>query len=231
MKKKARLFSFSDVVLMQHGAMVVKFLPEDLIDFIKFDSTFLPDYPAGIYTLISKLKTLKSDKVVIDEMTELTQTSNDALAACNRAFRTIGFFVSKVYKGNVAVQNQFGFNDIRAARQDHGRMIRFMDDLILVCKSYRQALIDGGCDEAVVDSLPTLRDQLQVAETRQEKFKKDRGLITQERVEKLNALYELLVPVSEMAQIMYADDPARLSRYTLPRPKSSTNSVADLVVS
>jgi hypothetical protein len=230
MKKDTRLFSISDDKLRQHGETVAMSIGNDIGEFTAFDSTFDPAYDAVILNVINDLNAMKSDQVVIDEMTEYTQNSNDALAACNTAFRTISFFVRKTFPDNAAVQNQFGLNDIKNARKDQSKMVRFMDDLIIVCGKYGDTLIKGGCNPALIDSLPELREALNKAETAQEKFKKDRGLMTQERVLKLNELYRLLIPVSEIAQIIYADNEAKLSRYTLPRPKSSSNSDDDLIV-
>ncbi|WP_430818051.1 hypothetical protein, partial [Carboxylicivirga marina] len=166
-----------------------------------------------------------------DEMTEKTQAVYDAAAGCNSAYRTIISFAVKAFADNKAVQNQFGANDINKVRKDHTRLVVFMGDLIKVVNKYREQLISAGCSELLIDSLPQLHSQLIEVKTAQELFKKERGIITQERVEKLNNLYDLLTPISEMAQIIFADDEARLARYLMPRPKSSTNSVDDLIIS
>lgn len=150
--------------------------------------------------------------------------------ACNGAFRSVKYFVLKAYPDNVAIHNQFGFNDIRKVRQNQGRMVIFMGDFIKVTDAHKEKLIEEGCNAALLDKLPSLLTDLQDSKTDQEVFKKERGVITQERIEKLNELYKLLVPISEMAQIIFADDEARLKSYLLPSPKSSTNSADDLIV-
>lgn len=231
MDKLLRLFNIPDAELLQHGETVSATMPEDLSHFITFDSTITEAYPTSIQAAITEVKAIKSDQVVIDEMTELTQAANNALAACNQAYRTISFFVRKAFSTNAAVQNQFGLNDIAKSRKNQAKMILFMEDLVRVANKYQESLISQGCNPSVLETLPVLRDTLKQSNTQQEKFKKDRGLITQERVEKLNRLYKLLVPASEMAHIIFADDQARLARYALPRPKSSTNNNDDLIVS
>ncbi|TRX65911.1 hypothetical protein [Carboxylicivirga sp. M1479] len=231
MSKNDRLFNVPDATLQQHGTSVATVLPNDLEKFKFFDSTFLDSYPDTIKAAIEEVKAIKTDMVIIDEMTEKTQAVYDSAAACNRAYRTITFFVLKAFSDNKAVQNQFGANDIGKLRKDNTRLVVFMGDLIKVVNKYRVELITAGCSEVVIDSLQQLHTKLSEAKTAQELFKKERGLITQDRVKKLNDLYELLVPISEMAQIIFADDEARMARYLLPRPKSSTNSADDLIVS
>jgi len=231
MSKNDRLFNVTDSTILQHGKTVAVTLPQDVGDFITFDSTMNDSYPSTIDEAVNAVIALKTDMVVIDEMAEKTLAVNDALAACNKSFRTIKFFVLKAFPDNKAIQNQFGFNDIRKLRKDQSRMVMFMSDFIQIVAKHGDALIAEGCSVAVLDELPVMLQNLQNTNTAQEMFKKERGLITQGRIEKLNELYSLLKPISEVAQIIYADDVARLARYVMPLPKSSSNSEDDLIVS
>lgn len=229
MSKLERNFKLTDARLQQFGATVCETLPQDLLDFQAFDSTLPDNYADSIKAAIESIQTVKTDMVVIDEMAERTQAVNDDMAGCNTAFRTIKYFVMKCFPGNTAIHNQFGFNDIEKVRKNHARMLVFMRDFTGVTMQHKAKLVEAGCSEALVDSLPDLVSQLQNSKTEQEVFKKQRGLITQERVEKLNDLFDLLNPISDMAQIIYADDEARLNRYRFPTPKSASNSVDDLI--
>ncbi len=83
----------------------------------------------------------------------------------------------------------------------------------------------------MIDSLPTLQQKLFEANNNQEMFKKERGKVTRERVEKINILYDHLKTISDIARIIYADNPAQLEKYLFPTPKSSTNSSDDLLTS
>ncbi|WP_439183354.1 hypothetical protein [Carboxylicivirga taeanensis] len=224
MKKTERTYNLSDAVLLRYGNRIAEVIPEDFEAFKTFDTTFPDSYQADLKTSLASVMALKTDMVIVDEMAEKTQAVQEAMAACNSAFRTIKFFVNKAFPGNTAVHNQFGFNDIAKARRNHGTMLLFMGDFTKVTQSYRTALLEAGCSEGLLDSLPQLHQELQEAETAQELFKKERGLLTQQRVEKLNELYKLLTPVSEMAQIIYANDEARRARYSLPSPNASTPS-------
>lgn len=229
MNKTDRIFNVPDAELQQFSDTVAETLPQDITDFKLFDSTFPDTYPTDIKTALGAVKAIKTDMVVIDEMTEKTQAVANAMAACNTAFKTIKFFVTKSFPDNAAVHNQFGFNDIAKVRQNQAGMLVFMNDFVKIVNSHKAQLTAEGCSEALIDSLPQLLDDLQTSKTEQEMFKKKRGLITQERIEKLNELYQLLTPVSDIAQIIYADDVARMSRYMIPRPKSTSNSEDDLI--
>lgn len=231
MSKNERDYSVSDASIIEHADTVKASIADDLGDFTAFDSTIVPDYGTQIGAAIDGVFAIKSDQVIIDEQVEKTQHLNKAMGDCTSAFRTVAYFVRKAFDGNKAVQNQFGFNDIDKVRNNQSKMILFMESLAETAQHYQAELVAAGCNEAVITSLPEKATALRTANTEQEKFKKDRGLYTQERVQKLNELYRLLVPVSEIAQIIYADDPARLGRYILPKPPGSTNAPDDLVTS
>jgi len=221
MPKNERSYNITDADLLQHGETVATVIVEDIEDFTHFDATFQEEYPTSIQNAIGAVKAIKTDMVVIDEMAEKTTAVNKALTDCNRSFRNIKYFVEKAFPDNRAIQNQFGFNDIAKYRTDATGMIVFMGDFITIVSKYESELTQQGCNTSLLDELPSLRDNLQTAKVTQELFKKERGLITQKRVKKLNELYRLLSPVSEVASIIYNDDKARLARYTFPRPKTS----------
>lgn len=81
-------------------------------------------------------------------------------------------------------------------------------------------MIAEGCKKKLIDKLLLDAQNLKTTNIKQDKFKKERGVITQEHVQLLNKVYKLLKPISEVAQIIYSDDAARLAKYNLPKPKS-----------
>ncbi len=230
MSENNRKFTIPDPTLLEHASRVKTTLSDDLDDFHAFDRTIDKETVKDLDSAIEKVNNIKTDDVVIDEMTELTDMVNLAMGNCNSAFKTVAFFARKVFKDNKAVQNQLGLNDIAKARNKHAQMIVFMNSLAKVAAKYKDELVKGGMNGSVVDSLPGLHQELLNANNNQEVFKKERGIITQERVNSLNKLYDLLLPISDIARIIYADNPAQLAKYTMPSPPSSTQSEDDLVV-
>lgn len=226
-----RKFTITDGRLIEHGTTVASFLPEDLEDFSAFDSTFGHPFVDKLKAGIEAFNQMKQDDVVIDEQSQFTDEVNEKMAKCNEAYKTVAFFVRKAFDGNDSIQNQFGMNDIREARDNQPKMIQFMGSLAKTAARYKDQLVESGINPKVIDTLPQLYEELSEANNRQEMFKKERSAITQERVEGLNDLYDMLLYVSNMARIIYADDPAQLNKYTLPRPRTSTDSADDLITS
>ena len=59
--------------------MVASSLPNDISDFINFDDTFDENYHQIIQGGIDEVMGIRTDNVVIDEITELTQIVNTSL--------------------------------------------------------------------------------------------------------------------------------------------------------
>ena len=231
MSMNNRKFNITDGRLLEYGNSVASFLPGDMEDFKSFDSTFGQHFINELKTGIEDFNQVKSDKVAVDEQTELTDQVRESMEKCNHAFKTVAFFARKAFDGNDSIQNQLGFNDIAEARGNQLKMIEFMVSLAKTAAKYKDQLTEAGINPEVIDSLPDLHKELTEANNKQEMYKKERPSLTSERVERLNKLYDLLLYVSDMARIIYADDPAQLNKYKMPTPRTSTDSEDDLITS
>lgn len=221
MSDKKRKFNLDDARLLERASTEVSFLGEDIGDFTAFDNTFGQSTIDDLQATITAASATKRDDVVIDEQAELTTTVDENMEACKNAYKTVSYFVRKVFKNKKDIQNQFGLNDYKKVRNNHAKMIVFMRSLADTASKYQAELVAGGVNESVITSLPTLAQALFDANNNQEIFKKQRGTFTQDRIEKLNLVYDQLIPISNAARIIYADNPAQLAKYVLPNPSST----------
>ena len=106
-----------------------------------------------------------------------------------------------------------------------------MRSLATTVAKYKDQLIEVGINPEIIDSLPFLHQELTEANNEQENYKKERLSLSHERVKRLNKLYDMLLYVSDMAKIIYADNPTQLNKYKMPTPRTSTDSEDDLLTS
>lgn len=231
MKKTVRNYKIEDAKLIEHSEKVKGALVIHITDFMAFDSTLDATYPEILDVAIVAATTHSSDEVVVGQQAALTENVNAVMGLCNKAFKTIAFFVRIAFPTQLAVQKQFGLTTIDQARHNQAKMVLFMDRLNTVAQQYATELTTAGCSPVVIESLAGLATQLKEANALQENFKGERPVITVERVEKLNALYQLALHLSNIAHIIYADEPTKLAIFAMTRPASSTDSPDDLIVS
>ena len=217
MSENVRVYNIPDADLQQAGELMVVALPDDNAAFTAFDSTITATYPASIRAALDQAKEVETNEKVVQELADLTAKLNEAHQNCYTAFLTIAYFVRKAFDKNPAMQKKFGLVEIRKAQGVQTRFIRFMQDLAKVAEQNKDALILAGCSPATIAGLTALAKALLDADVAQEKFKKDRGILTQDRIGYLNELYNLLKPIDEVAQIIYRNDAARMAKYMLPR--------------
>ncbi len=229
MAKIYRDYNISDAILLEHSEGLVEVIDNNISEFTKFDTTIGSDYSASIKRSIDDVYGVKSDNVIVDEMSAKTDLLLSVLGECNKAYITIAFFVRKAFPGDRNMANIFGANDIANVRKNQERMVPFMHTLEKNVAEYRDALITAGCNETVINSLPELRNKLLRANNDQELFKNERNVHTRERIVRLNALYKKVVIISEIARIIFADNEPLLKRYRLPSPVGSTNNDYDLL--
>ena len=231
MDKIYRKSPLPDAVLHEHGAKVSVSLVDDLADFTTFDSTIDRGFIQTLQGAVDDVREVKKDEVMVDELNQLTNEVNRKMAACNKGYKTVAYFVRHIFDGDAGIQYEFGLDDIKGARNNQPKMIFFMDTLAKTAAKYKDQLVKGGMNADTIDALPKLAEELHEANQKQEQFKDERAELTQERIKRANALYEPLARVSDIAKIIYADDPAKLNKYVMPTPDSSTNSEDDLITS
>jgi len=223
MSQNNRKYTITDARLLEHGSVLVKSLEDDLDDFSSFDSTISRNFTDRVQEAIDASYQIKSDRIVIYELAQLTNELNRHMAACKNAYETVAYFAQKVFRDNISVQSQFGLNDSRPGN-NHLEMIIFMASLAKTAAIYRDSLEKGGINPDVIDTLPKLQEELYEAKNRQEMFKKERSKTTYERVKRMNALYDRVNAISDIARIIYEENPANLNKYLIPIRRPSKRS-------
>jgi uncharacterized protein (UPF0305 family) len=208
---------------------LVEVIDKDTPLFSKFDTTINSNFSQSIKDAISRVYEIKSDTVIIDEMSAKTDLLLSVLGECNKAYSTIAFFVRKAFPGDKNMANIFGANDIANVRKSQEKMAPFMHILEKNVANHRDTLITAGCNEDIINSIPNLRERLLKANSDQEIFKNERSAHTRERIIRLNELYRKVATISEIAQIIFADNEPMLKKYKLPSPVGSTKNSDNLL--
>jgi len=101
-------------------------------------------------------------------------------------------------------------------------MIQFMNQFHTTAVKYSAQLLAKGFTQAKIDEIGSLKTALDEANQKQEAFKKDRGVLTQERVGKLNTAWQRMQDVCNAAKYVYAENYAKLARYITSENKGTT---------
>ena len=94
----------------------------------------------------------------------------------------------------------------------------------LAAAKYSAELIAAGFDQHAIDNIQLTFDKLVTANNDQEYYKGERQAITQQRIEKMNAAWEIVLNVCKAGKIIYADNPAKYKQYVLYESQSGSGS-------
>ena len=82
-------------------------------------------------------------------------------------------------------------------------------------------MIAQGFTQARIDEVNSIKTALDTANQNHEAFKKNRPVLTQERVGKMNAAWERMLDVCKAAKFVYSENHAKLSRYLINEGKAT----------
>jgi len=224
MRDTFRNFHLSGPELKEFGYRVFTSLPNDINDFMAFDMSMgqnTVEEVGSAYTAFSKIKT---DSLAIGDLMETTDEVEAVMDKCRKTYNSCMYFAKKAFPKKRAMHHKFGLNDYDEARQNHPKMIVFMQTLSSVVDEYRNVLLNAGCPEDQINLVSKLTRELVAANNKQELNKKDRGVLTVERTEAYNNLVNVLKPINDVARIIYADNSGKMDLYVFPQPKYSPSS-------
>ena len=223
-KDIVRIYFMSDASMLEKARYIYNCLVHDLADFTAFAPKFVQTFVDNFMLKIEAAEDAPQDNQIIDILAQKTDAVNQAMEDCRKLFNKMRYFLEEAFKSNTSLLNEIGYNDYGAARNSQKEMIRFMKVLVTACNKYASELIAVGFDQNQIDSIQATLDKLVTANDDQEYYKGERQAITQQRIEKMNAVWEIVLDVCKAGKIIYADNPAKYKQYVLYESQSGSGS-------
>lgn len=216
METITRIYKTSDPFMQEFTKTMREHFVEDQAAFATFDPDFANPYEEVWLTAINTSGAQPTDEIVIDQLTQLTADVEAAMTNARNKFQDSKYFIEKAFPNNVPVWNEFGYDNYNGIRLDQRGMIEFMKLLHTTATKYAAELTTAGYNAAAIAEIETLMVALDTANTTQEKFKGDRGVITQTRISAHNALWDITTRTSKAGKVVFRNDAARYNLCLLP---------------
>jgi Carboxypeptidase regulatory-like domain len=205
----------------KHGAYV-----EDLADFTDFDPDFDAAYGNTFELAIDDAEAMDDDETVLDQQAQLTVAIETEMKNCRNKYQDSKPFIVKAFPDDVAIQNEFGFNDYKKAQESQAVFTKFMLKFHAVATKYKVQLIAKNYTQLKIDEILTRYTALKDADIAQELFIKNRPVKTQERIIKFNDAWAIERTICEAGKRIYKDDYAKYQRYLLPPGEETPEAVS-----
>lgn len=209
-------FSIPIAVLLEQAGEVHENLEGDLPEFQAFDPDLNPDKQKALHDNVMLALETGTDKTQLSALIRKTMGVKAEMAACEKLFKTVRYFLEKKHANNPALIKQFRILDYNKIRNNQKALVVYMFELAKNAETHQQLLMDAGMKEAEILAIRPAAEALSVANKKQESGKGQRKLSTAERHTVLNDIYDILMEFNKAAKLVFEDDPIRRERYAIP---------------
>lgn len=225
MKKIRREYSGSDSYMLETSSALQALFEDSVADFTNLDSTLDAAFATDWKAKIDAAYTVVQHSQVKDIAAQKTEDVLAIMEKCRLKYNEVKFFIGKAFKDYLRKQEQFGIDTYNKIRSKNAAMIIFMDEMSKAAATYETELLAVGMSAASIAEIVSLRDDLLNANTEQERYFKETRVITQERIDVLNACYIDTRTVIDAAMVVYYNDYARRSNYVYLPSSSGKNDI------
>ncbi len=211
-----RDYSLSDEVMIEDARTKRATYAEDIADFTAFDPDFDAAYGTAFEAAIDTAEATDDDETVLDQQAQLTAAIETEMKNCSDKFQDSKPFIIKAFPDDVGIQNEFGFNDYKKARDNQAVFTKFMLKFHKIATKYSAQLIAVNYTAPKIAEILTRYEALRDADIAQEVFIKNRPVKTQERISLMNAAWAIEKTICNAGKRIYKNNFAKYQRYLLP---------------
>lgn len=210
------LYSCSDAVFMRWVFQSITLIKEEKARFWAFSVLFTPEKIQEIEVLYDELSRIPSDKEYDDIQAQSTEDVKACVEACASFYQVCKFDIVNVFPNMKHIWDQFGFNDLEAARKSGRGMLLFYSDFILIAHLHKEAMIEAVWTEETFTKIAELKDELKMNLDQQSKCFVDRACASDKRHICLNTIYVKLANYMKAAKSIYMNHEGMLRWFMFP---------------
>ncbi|MCD4819453.1 MAG: hypothetical protein K8S23_12245 [Candidatus Cloacimonetes bacterium] len=222
-----RTFHFADPVALQKARVFLSCLTRDISDFGAFDSDFNADYLTKFGNLIEAAAAIPDHEYMQDQLAIKTTELKDIMEAARKAFRFMKPFIEKAFPNRKDIWNLFGYDNFSGIRNNQERLTAFIARLHETAVKYSAELIAAGYPQEKIDLIKFYQNNIVKANVDQDDFKIVIKNQTNERIKKMNDMWEVVLHINRIGKLIYEDDYSKYQQYVLYH--SSTQGEPDVL--
>lgn len=189
----------------------------DLAHFSAFDSWYTSDIDTQ---LVSGIQTGMKDfpeNSLIEAINRIQDLLALKLAAARHCYEKLTYYVGTGFRDTAVTNETFGSSAFLEARSSAKKMIPLLKKAreAISKEGNHDRLLAVGMPEGLPQEMANIAAELDLVYGELKILKKQHLLITRERIELFNSLWDTLSKICDDAKIIFANDPARLAIYEL----------------
>ena len=207
-----RDFKLADAVLKQKADEFINLIDRDITEFT--DRGYNPSKKREFSTARDTVDEFPSDEQLEAIKMELTTQKDATISALEKTMRSIFNMAQNVFGQFSAKYKEFG--NAMISQQSDSELVRTAKSTALTATKYLDELSAEGLTEDKINTLTSQRETLDIAIDAQAQAISDRDVATEDRIEALNKLYQLIIKYAGIGQdIFYETDEAKYNDYII----------------
>ena len=219
--EEKRLFSMADSLMIEAAKDKKGFFIEDKTQFESFDPSFSDPFLEEYANKISLAEAAPDDEAVNGMSVSYTSVVEEKMKLCRDKFQSTKYFIDKAYPNDLGKQIEFGYRDYDKARKGQDKMVLFMKGVYTTCQKYKAKLNAANLTDENIAQIQQYAVELDEANQAQNQFNKNRPTLTQDRIKKVNAVWEVMGEICTAGKSIFLEDFAKQQRYNLPEAAAS----------
>ena len=211
-KKTVAIFSLllSDFYTVMRSK--VSFMQRDKVEFAKEGVTQAQLDAIG--PMLKEYNDLPTDDELLGDEVIATQAKNKIKEQLHTKIEDVLNKVANKYGAESGYYRKFGIHSL--SKLDGGKLLIGARRVLRVGKSMLTDLAEKGLTQAMLTDLETVTEEFDVALANQEDTASDRGIATDNRIEKANAIYTLVVKYCDVGKrIWVSTNEAKYNDYVI----------------
>ncbi len=196
--------------------------------FVALDSdVFHPEFRIQFGTKITEAGSMPSDDQLRGELTSQTQDVNDVRLKCVDALGLAKYYIKKAAGKDRGFINQFGFDNLKDARNSNVKMIAHMAKFNATVKAKEEELMAAKMPDHLIAQLAQLESDMNLERSEQVQAEITREDTTELRVDLLNTIWDTMVIMADATEHAHPGDTAAARIFELPRYNDSSSTEQD----
>lgn len=158
-----------------------------------------------------------SQSSLVTKIKRVTDLLDLKLAAARHCYQKLNYYVDNAFNDVVLTHETFGYKDFEVARTSVKKMIPLLNQALAAIAEddHQSRLLAAHMPDGLPLELANIVAELAAAYGVLKILKKQHWLVSHERIELFNSLWDTLSKICDDAKIIFANDPARLTIYDL----------------
>ena len=190
---------------------------DDLPQFAAYDNWFVSTINIQLLSGIDIGLKDFSESSLVDEINRIKDLLQLKLAVARHCYEKLNYYVGTAFRDAASIDETFGNSDFANDRSSAKKMIPLLKKAheAIAQSENETRLLAAGMPPDLPVELANIADELDAVYGELRILKKQHLLVTRERIELFNSLWDILSKICDDAKIIFANDTARLDIYEL----------------